>query len=157
MLQAVAIDAEQEDSALLTAAELARAIGVSATTIKNWTELNNRPLKTVVTSDGAVRFTWSHLDEFCRTHPRLRGVMKIQRSAPAAHNVAPTSQIEELKSLARDLRNAANSNLQAAIEAARQAEEAARAHRRQMEHLAASMAAYDAALTQLTAPSTIHD
>ncbi len=51
-------------------------------------------------------------------------------------------------SLARDHRNAARQNLQAVLTAARHVEATARSHR---EQLAASMAAYDAALIQLTA------
>jgi hypothetical protein len=159
----VSTDPLQDTTALLSAAELARALGLSATTINNWTKLHSHPLQTVVTSDGHLRFTWSHLHEFCRAHPSLRGVAKIQQQPPHAEQIplgqttTPDSQIEGLKALARDLRNAASSNLQAALEAARRAEETAQSHRRELEHLATTMAAYDSALTSLTAPATMND
>jgi hypothetical protein len=65
--------------------------------------------------------------------------------------------MEELKSIARDLRNAANESFQAALEAARLAEESARSHRLQVESFGRMMAAYEAALANITAPSTIND
>jgi uncharacterized membrane protein YccC len=147
---------------LFSAAELARMVGVSDSTISNWTKLDRRPLQKVVTSDGYVRFTWSHLEEFCRAHPGLRGVAKMRqhpsRSEPPPDQVDGSSlQIEELKSSLRDMRNAADASLQAAIEASRQAEEAARSHRRQLEHLATMVKAYDSAFAQITAPKTIND
>ncbi|MQA88067.1 MAG: hypothetical protein GEV03_26480 [Streptosporangiales bacterium] len=157
--------ASPDDAELLTAAELAQRAGVAASTITNWTRLKRRPLQTVRTSDGAVRFTWSHLKEFCDANPRLRGVTKIRRRiagqplprTAGSRPATTTPEFEDLKSLARDLRNAAHENLQAALAAARLAEETARSHREQIERLAAAMAAYDAALTQLTASSVPHD
>jgi transcriptional regulator with XRE-family HTH domain len=158
----MAADAGQSQPELLTAAELARALGVSASTIWNWTKREPNPLRTVTTTDGAIRFTWIQLNKFREAHPRLRGVSKADRYArspdepsPAQTAVAP--QAEELKSIARDLRNAAHASLQGALEAARLAEETARSHRLQLEHFAQMMDAYDAALTNITAPSTVND
>ncbi|MGQ0774233.1 MAG: hypothetical protein ACT4NY_07440 [Pseudonocardiales bacterium] len=74
-----------------------------------------------------------------------------------ASNAETAPEIEALRALARDLRNVAHQNFQVALTAARQAEETARSHREQLEQLAASMAAYDSALSQLTAPSTMND
>ncbi len=65
--------------------------------------------------------------------------------------------MEEIKSIARDLRNAANEGIQAALEAARLAEETARSHRLQLERFAKMFAAYDSALGNITAPSTLND
>lgn len=65
--------------------------------------------------------------------------------------------MEEIKSVARDLRNAANEGIEAALEAARLAEETARSHRIQLENFARMFAAYDAALSNITASSTFHD
>jgi hypothetical protein len=160
----VAEDASPDWTALLTAAELARHIGISATTIKNWTQREPRPLATVTASDGSVRFTWSHLNDFCNEHPGLRGVDKIRQRVvgkppgpnPATEDPAKVES-EDLKSIARDLRNAASSSIQIALEAARLAEETARSHRQQLEGLAQVIAAFDAALSQSTAPSTLHD
>ncbi|MGH3939853.1 MAG: hypothetical protein ACRDTG_14735 [Pseudonocardiaceae bacterium] len=75
----------------------------------------------------------------------------------AAGNAESAPEIESLRALARDLRNVAHQNLQALLATARHAEETARSHREQLEQLAASMAAYDGALSQLTAPSTMND
>jgi len=153
------VDARDEDT--LTASDLARAVGVSPNTIVNWTERHDQPLRTVATVDGAVRFTWTHLEDFCNAHPRLPGVRKIRRRAirakPESSGEPADTQIEELKSVVRDLRSVASAHLQAAVEAARQAEEVARSHRVQVEHLATAFAAYDDALSQITAPSTLHD
>lgn len=152
------------DEELLTAAELSRRTGASATTFMNWTRYNP-VLLTVTIRDGAVRFTLRHVLAFCATNPHLRATVRVQRalgqlSEPARQTPATTetrSEIEALKSLARDLRNAAHQNLQVALTGARLAEETARSHREQLEQLAVSMASYDAALTQLTAPSTLND
>jgi predicted DNA-binding transcriptional regulator AlpA len=154
------------DDDLLTAAELARLTGVSASTFVNWTR-HNPALATVTLHDGAVRFRRRDVLEFCSTaSPRLRVTAKVQRAlrpptaAPPSRTTAstePAPEIEALRALARDLRNAAHQNLQAMLTAARLAEETARSHREQLEQLAASMAAYDAALSQLTAPSTMND
>jgi hypothetical protein len=159
-------DVRADDEETLTASELARMVGLSTSTITNWTERSEQPLQTVATVDGAIRFTWSHLDDFCHAHPSLPGVRKIRRRAQHGKQEGPGEattvlpeelQMEGLKSLVRDLRSAAHGYLQAALEGARQNEEAAISHRRQIEHFATAFAAMDAALTQLTAPSTIND
>ena len=154
-------DAQQDTLGLLTASELARALGVSPSTVWNWTRRDQNPLKTVMTADGAIRFTWVHLDEFCRANPSLRAVSRLGRRAssrePLPVSAPVTPQMEELKSIARDLRNAANESFQAALEAARLAEESARSHRLQVESFGRMMAAYEAALANITAPSTIND
>jgi hypothetical protein len=154
-------DAEQDQLGLLTAPELANILGVSPSTVWNWSRRARNPLRTVTTVDGAIRFTWIHLDEFCRANPSLRAVTRFGRRAnigePQTVQAAAAPQIEELKSIARDLRNAANENFQAALEAARLAEESARSHRLQVESFGRMMAAYEAALANITAPSTLND
>ncbi|MCA1673441.1 MAG: helix-turn-helix domain-containing protein [Actinobacteria bacterium] len=153
------------DDALLTAADLARLTGVSASTFTNWTR-RNPALVTVTLHGGVVRFRRRDVIEFCTANPRLRVTAKVQRAlrspttAPPSRTTARTEtapEIESLRALARDLRNAAHQNLEAMLTAARLAEETARSHREQLEQLAASIAAYDAALSQLTAPSTMND
>jgi hypothetical protein len=149
----------QDMPELLTAAQMARELHVSPSTIWNWTRLERNPLKTVTTADDAVRFSWMQLEEFREANPRLPGLNKVQvvtgyqppQALPAA------AQVEELKSIARDLRNAANASLQAALEAARLNEESARSHRVQLEQIAQTVAALDAALATFTAPSTMND
>lgn len=160
----VAEDTHADDE-LLTAADLARLTGASATTFTNWTH-RDPALATVTTQDGAVRFIRRDVLAFCAAHPRLGATGKVQRglrttAGPAPHrlrgNTDPAPEIETLRAVARDLRNTAHQNLQAALTAARHAEETARAHREQLEQLATSMAAYDAALSQFTASSTMND
>lgn len=154
-------DAGQDQEVLLTAAELAGAVGVVPSTVWNWIRLGPNPLQTVTTIDGATRFTWMHFEDFRRSHPGLRTVARLGRrdgiAGPPAAQAAAAPQMEALKSIARDLRNAANENFQAALEAARLAEETARSHRLQVENFGRMMAAYDAALANITAPSTIND
>lgn len=58
MLMSMAGDAEQEQMELLTASQLASAIGVSPSTVWNWTKRDRSPLETVTIADGFVRFTW---------------------------------------------------------------------------------------------------
>lgn len=162
-LQTVTEDA-RTDEELLTAAELSRRTGASATTFMNWTRYTPA-LPTVTIRDGTVRFTPRHVLAFCAANPHLRATARVQRalrqSSEPAHQTPATAEtrfeVNALKSLARDLRNAAHQNLQVALTGARLAEETARSHREQLDQLAASMASYDAALTQLTAPSTLND
>ncbi len=162
MLMGMAGDAEQEQLELLTASQLASALGVSPSTIWNWTRRDRNPLETVTIADGIVRFTWIQLDAFRKANPNLRGVNRLGRRTssqrqPPLVQAAVTPQIEEIKSVARDLRNAANEGIQAALEAARLAEETARSHRIQLENFARMFAAYDTALSNITASSTLHD
>jgi hypothetical protein len=162
MLDSMAADVGQDQPVLLTAPELAKALGVGPSTVWNWTKRDNNPLRTVTTADGKTRFTWVQLEEFRRANPGLRGLSRSQEHAggqdqgtPVA--TAPGMQVDELKSIARDLRNAANASIQAALEAARLAEETARSHRVQLEHFAQLVTAYDAALSNITASSSVND
>ena len=150
----------QDMPEMLTASQLARELHVSPSTVWNWTKLERNPLKTVITVDCAVRFNWMQLEEFREANPRLPGLSKAPLNT--GHDQAPqalpaAAQAEELKAITRDLRNAANASLQAALEAARLAEESARSHRVQLEQIAQTVAALDAALGNLTAPSTMND
>jgi transcriptional regulator with XRE-family HTH domain len=158
----MATPAEHDPPALLTGAELARALGVSPSTVWNWTKRDSNPLKTVTTGDGEIRFTWIQLEEFRGANPGLRGLNRSGEHAGRQDQGSPVAtaaglQIDELKSVARDLRNAANASIQAALEAARLAEETARSHRVQLEHFAQLVTAYDAALSNITASSSIND
>lgn len=156
-------DASHDQSELLTAAELARRLGVAQSTIWNWTKRKCNPLKTTQTADKTTCFTWIQLEEFCRANPGLRGVARYRQQAihqgqlPTATTAIAGLQVEDLRSMARDLRNAANESVQMALEAARLSEETARSHRVQLEHLAKVIAAYDTALSSITAPSTLND
>lgn len=138
------------------------ALGVSQSTVWNWTGRDHNPLETVTIADGITRFTWIQLNAFRKANPNLRGVNRLRRRAssqgqPPPVQAAATPQMEEIKSVARDLRNAANEGIQAALEAARLAEETARSHRIQLENFARMFAAYDTALSNITASSTPHD
>jgi len=162
MLMDMAGDAEQEQSEPLTASELANALGVSPSTIWNWAKRDHNPLETVTIADGNVRFTWIQLNAFRKANPHLRGVTRLGRRTSSQEQPPPVQavagpQMEEIKSIARDLRNAANEGIQAALEAARLAEETARSHRLQLERFAKMFAAYDSALGNITAPSTLND
>jgi hypothetical protein len=154
-----------EGQRLFTAPEIARRAGVSPETIRNWTKRAS-PLETVRTPDGRTRHTWALLIEFCESNPGLQKAAGVLRRAKVRENPPPAlqepststaAQLESLKSLARDLRTAAQTNLEAVRTAARLAEETARAHREQLDQLAMTFAAYDSALSQLTAPETMHD
>jgi hypothetical protein len=155
----MATGAEQDLPELLTASQLAGVLGVSPSTIGNWTKRERNPLKTVTTVDGAIRFTWFHLEEFRKANPRLPGLSKTAPLTTGQDQAPPAAaaELEELKSITRDLRNAAHASLQAALEAARLNEESARSHRAQLEHIAQTVAALDAALGTVTAPSTMND
>jgi hypothetical protein len=158
-------DQSLPDDEPLTAAELGRRAGVTQTTIKNWATKHSPPLATVPSPDHSRRFTQRDLLTFCETHPGLPAVRKVRQALRQAYKLPQrgpgdsetASDIEALKSLARNLRTAALQHLQAALTAARQAEETARSHREQLEQLAVSIASYDDALTLLTAPSTMND
>jgi transcriptional regulator with XRE-family HTH domain len=161
MLEGMTEDAGRDRLELMTASELARALGVAPSTVSNWTKRERNPLKTVLAADGTKLYTWTQLEEFRRSNPGLRGANRSvhpgrqERALPS--QAADRPQVDELKSIARDLRNATNASVQAALEAARLAEETARSHRVQLEHFAQLMAAYDAALSNITASSSIND
>src|SRR5260370_16917299 len=78
-----------DDEETLTASELARMVGLSTSTITNWTQRSEQPLQTVATLDGAIRFTWSHLDDFCHPHPSLPGVRTIRRQSQHRNQQLP--------------------------------------------------------------------
>jgi hypothetical protein len=146
----------------MTASELAQTLGVAPSTVWNWTTREPNPLKTVLTADGHKRFTWIQLEEFRRANPGLRAVNRSVRHADRQHQASSATaaaglQVEELKSIARDLRNATNESVQTALEAARLAEETARSHRVQLENFARLLASYDAALSNITASSSLND
>lgn len=155
----------QPDNELLSAAELKRLTGAAASTFTNWTH-RDPPLAAVTLRNGDIRFRRCDVLVFCAANLHLGATGKVQRAllvptepppSSAADNTGTAPDVEALKALARDIRNAAHQNLQAALTAARHAEETARAHREQLEQLATSIAAYDAALSQLTAPRTMND
>jgi len=113
-----------------------------------------------VSSKWPIGQTVIQLEEFREANPRLPGLNKAPLNT--GHDQVPqalpvAAHAEELKAITRDLRNAANASLQAALEAARLAEESARSHRVQLEQIAQTVAALDAALGNLTAPSTMND
>ncbi|MFD9891554.1 hypothetical protein ACFWY9_19635 [Amycolatopsis sp. NPDC059027] len=148
----------------MTAAEVGRLAGVSPNTVRGWAR-RNPPLVATRLPNGQDGFLWSQLLEFCEVNAHLPAARKIldreharTRSAAAADGLSKsTVDLETLRAIARDLRAAAHSNLQAALTAARHAEASAKAHREQLEHLATTLAAYDSALSTITAPATLHD
>lgn len=118
--------------------------------------------------DGTKRFRREVLLAFCTENPGLRATKKVRSVLEHQHDdtaddtavVGPRGgdiDIESLRSVARDMRTAAASTMQAALVAARQAEEVARRHREQLEKLAETLAAYDDALTGITAPGILND
>jgi hypothetical protein len=80
----------------------------------------------------------------------------VHRGGDPATAGAPMD-VEALRAIARDMRIAAQAHLRAALAATRLAEETARSQREQLEHLATAFAAYDDALSQVTAPGTLND
>lgn len=153
-----------EHDRALTAPDIARRAGVSASTIWNWTR-KDPPLKSTPVGRGAVGFTWTDLLAFCRARPDLRGSQRILNQADAVRALQvrsdagspPVANVESALAVARAMRSAAASNLDAALVAARQAEATATAHREQLEQLKVTFDAYDSALIAVTAPTTLHD
>lgn len=147
----------------LHAAELAKRAGLSATTIRNWTR-RQPALVSARTPDGKLRFSWADFISYCKANPGLRGAARVLRGSQAesaqggpSTPLDPAVEAESLRAVARDLKTACQRTMDALVTAARLAEETARAHREQLEQLTTTMAAYDAALSQMTAPRTLND
>lgn len=180
--------ARSDDGALLTLAELAAEAGVAVSSLRNWTRLEGRPLRTTPASDGTPLCSWSELADFCAANPGQSAARRIRRQLSALATVSPAPDEGEPQIDAsgpdaqhepaaerpqrqqpsgetnlgldlsrvveswRALRSAADSALTAATTAAELAEQMAANHRRQIDQLAASLRAYDDALTQLLGP-----
>jgi hypothetical protein len=139
-------------------ADMGRLAGVSRTTLVNWTTAD--PPLEISRSGRLRRVSWRQLTTFCRSHPELPAARRVLDAARAQDRDAAASdshELDEVRSLARAARAAAAANHEALVVASRLAEETARAHREQLEHLRDSLAALDDALGQFTVPSTLND
>jgi len=92
-------------------------------------------------------------------HDDRSAARKVVRNlaARATSRATEGQQPEQVRAVILNLRVAALATLDAALSAARQAEQTAVAHREQIEALAVTIRSYDDLLTQLTAPTTLHD
>ena len=152
----MAFDADDETPRLF--ADMSRRAGVSRATLTNWTK-REPPLQTTVSGEHRT-VSCRQLTAFCQAHPELSGVRKVLAGLGDATAAATTGDRHELdvaRSLARAARTAAAANLEALIEAARQAEQNARSHREQLERLREGLVAYEDAVGQFTVPTTLND
>ena len=143
--------------------DLARACGMSTSALRNWTRLPDHPLRGTPTRSGRILYTWAHLRAFGEQHPELPGVRKIISTAPHMPARAKTGSSaadvdpERDRSVVRNLRAAVDFMANALLTEARSAEQAATAHREQIESLVAAIRSLDDALTQLSEPITPND
>lgn len=149
------------DDQPLSPGQLALEARVSESVLRTWAKRTDRPLERVPSTGRTVLHTWAQLRAFCEAHPDLPAARRIARLHASSltssdFEVGPTDP-EQVRAVIRNLRAAANSNLNAALIAARHAERTAIANREQLEALAASIHGYDDLLTQLSAPITLHD
>lgn len=142
--------------ALMSRGQLARQAGVSATTLRNWTIRDDRPLQTVTTASGIQMYSWRLLLEFCHEHPELRGVetaLARSRELLRANNGgSSTGDQLTLRAALRDLKMAVDRSLAAVTRSAQLAQETATAHVEIVSALRDTIRAYDSAMTSMTAP-----
>jgi len=150
---------EWSEDTPLSAAELAQIAGVATNTIRNWTKLPDQPLRGTRNTGRYPTYTIAQLRAFCAAHDDRSAARKVVRNlaARAASRATEGQQPEQVRAVVLNLRVAALAALDAALSAARQAEQTAVAHREQIEALAVTIRSYDDLLTQLTAPTTLHD
>lgn len=144
---------------LLSRTRLADQAGVSATTLKNWSERADRPLQTIMTQSGAEMYSWRLLLTFCEEHPELRGVETVMaRSRKLFHpDHGRTSRTDQatLRAALRDLKTAVERSVAATVRSAQLAEETAKAHAEVVAALRDTIRAYDSAMTSMTAPEHV--
>lgn len=148
--------ADSGDSSLMSRAELARASGVSSTTLRNWTERADRPLRTTVTPARRTMFTRAALLEFCEQHPELRAAAKARQRLTRSTSPAPVLIFDQdeadLRASLADMKAAVDSALEALEHAARQARDVADAQSKIVAALRRTVRAYDSAMTSATVP-----
>jgi len=141
---------------LVSRTRLASLAGVSATTLRNWTLREDRPLRTVTTASGTEMYSWRLLLEFCHEHPELRGVeIPLAKSRKIfEEGTEPSSPGDEntLKAALRDMKTAVDRSVAAVARSAQLAEETATAHAEIIAALRDTIRAYDSAMTSITAP-----
>ena len=147
---------------LLSRYRLATQAGVSATTLKNWTMREDRPLRTIVTSSGTPMHSWRLLLDFCHDHRELRGVETVlDRSRKLFHGddeaslPADERQVQvqvTLQAALRDLKTAVDRSTAAVVRSAQLAQETAAANAEIIVALRDTIRAYDSAMTSMTAP-----
>jgi len=145
---------------LLSRTRLATQAGVSATTLKNWTMRDDRPLRTVVTSSGTQMYSWQFLLDFCSEHPELRGVeTALAHSQMLLHGddgpPPPANDQVTLQAALRDLKTAVDCSTAAVLRSAQLAQETATAHAEIIVALRDTIRAYDSAMTSMTAPGRL--
>lgn len=146
-----------DDSAMLSARQLALAAGISATTVKNWAGLPDHAL---LGHDVGTRkmFRWGDLISFVESHPELPTAAKLAaKLRRRVHSSAVPADLETLKAIARDAKAAASAASDAALRAAQNARDAADGHLQVVQDLRTAIAALDSALTVALAPGTLND
>ncbi len=61
----------------MSRAALAKEAGVSAATLKSWSDRETAPLKGVEAPGGRLLYTWSHLRDFCMGNPNLTATRQV--------------------------------------------------------------------------------
>ncbi|TDK84585.1 hypothetical protein [Mycolicibacterium mucogenicum] len=149
-----------DDSAMLSARQLAFAAGISATTVKNWA---GRPDHALPGHDVGARkmFRWGDLVSFVESHPELptaaKLAAKLRARVHSSAGAAAPADPETLKAIARDAKAAASAASDAALRAAQNARDAADGHLQMVQDLRTAIAALDSALTLALAPDTLND
>jgi hypothetical protein len=134
--------------------ELAAEVGVSETTLRNWTKARESPL-TGTPAGRTTLYTWAQLRAFCAEHQDLPKARSIQSAARPGPPSGPVADPAHVSAALRNLRAAASSTLDAALSSVRLAEATAASHREQVESLRVTIRAYDDLITQLTGPVTV--
>lgn len=165
---------ETRGERLYSANELAKAVGVAATTIRNWTSRSERALGTVATPSGRQMYRLSDLSTFITQNPDLRtahiiserfaavtsgGTYRVQhdQDGPAPMTDQALEEAEYLRSAIRDLRTAVEASVQAVVRSAELAEQTAAAHREVIAALQVTVRAYDSAMAITYSSRTLHD
>lgn len=141
---------------LLSRTRLASQAGLSATTLKNWTTRDDRPLRTVTTPAGVQMYSWRLLLDFCQEHPELRGVeaalAQSRKLVGGGDEPSPPTDLVTLRAALRDLKTAVDRSTAAVVRSAELARETGVAHAEVVAALRDTIRAYDSALTSITAP-----
>jgi hypothetical protein len=145
---------------LLSRSRLAGQAGVSATTLKNWSMRDDRPLQTIATSSGAAMYSWRLLLRFCDEHPELRGVetaLDRSRKLLSGDN-EPSTPAEQatLRAALRDLKTAVDRSTAAVVRSAQLVQETATAHAEIIAAMRDTIRAYDSAMSSMTAPDHLY-
>jgi len=140
----------------LSRAELARRCGVSSTTLRNWTQIPDRPLATKIIDSGTVMYTWAALLCFCDDHPNMPAVQIVRRhtsTRSTSMGMGDNADEATLRAALRDMKTAVDASVTAVARAAALSREVASAHEEIVAALSLTIRAYDSAMTSATAPA----